>query len=67
MKSVFIGSPFYIILPVDAMRNQSATYYISPFRVRRSRVEMYSGHGRLCVCVSVCPSPHSHTTARTRM
>jgi len=28
---------------------------------------MYSGDGRLCVCLSVCPSPHSHTTARTRM
>jgi len=35
------------------------------FRVRRSRGEMYIGHGRLCVFV--CPSPHSHTTARTRM
>ena len=32
-----------------------------------SRGEMYIGHDRLCVCVSVCPSPHSHTTARTRM
>jgi len=39
------------------------------FRVRRSRGEMYTGHGRLCVCVwlSVCPSPHCHTTARPRM
>ena len=41
------------------------------FRVRRSRGEIYIGHGRLCdcvsVCVSVCPSPHSHSTARTRM
>jgi len=35
------------------------------FRVRHSRSEMYSGHGRLCVyvfvCLLVCPSPHSHT------
>ena len=45
---------------------------IVKFRVKRSRGEMYTGHGRLCVrvsvcrvCVSVCPSPHSHTTART--
>jgi len=46
------------------------------FRVRRtSRGEMYIGHARLCVCVSVCrrvclsvcPLTHSHTTARTRM
>jgi len=32
---------------------------------------MYIGHSRLCVslsvCVSVCPSPHSHTTASIRM
>jgi len=33
------------------------------FPVRRSRGEMYVVHGRLCVC----PSPHSHTTAQTRM
>jgi len=39
------------------------------FRVRLNRGEMYSGHARLCVrvCVSVSPSPHAHTTARTRM
>jgi len=38
------------------------------FRVRRcSRGEMYIGHGRLCVCMCGCPSPRSHTTARTRM
>jgi len=26
------------------------------FRVRRSRGEMYIGHARLCVCMSVCPT-----------
>jgi len=26
------------------------------FRVRHSRSEMYSGHGRLCVCLCVCLS-----------
>jgi len=31
------------------------------FRVRHSRGEIYIGHGRLCVCMSVCPSHHSHT------
>jgi len=36
------------------------------FRVRRSRGEMYIGHGRLCICACVCPSPHFHTTAPTR-
>ena len=35
--------------------------------VWRSRGEMYSGHGCLSVCVSTCPSLHSHATARTRM
>jgi len=34
---------------------------------RRSRGEMYSGHGRLCVCLRAYPSPHSHTTTRTRI
>ena len=38
--------------------------FIVTFCVGRSRGEMYSGHGRLCVCVYVCPSPHSHTTSR---
>ena len=30
------------------------------FRVRRSRGEIYSGHGRLCVsvCLPVAPFPH---------
>ena len=31
--------------------------------MRRGRGKMYIGHGSLCVCLSVCPSPHSHTTA----
>jgi len=35
------------------------------FRMRRRRGEMYIGHRR--VCLSVCPSPHSHTATRTRM
>jgi len=31
------------------------------FRVSHRRREMYSGYGRLCVCVcvSVCPRPHA--------
>jgi len=40
---------------------------IITFCVRRSRGEMYSGHGRLYVGVSVCPLLHSRTTAWTRM
>jgi len=28
---------------------------------------MYIGHGRLCVSVSVCHSPHSDTTSWTQM
>jgi len=41
-------------------------YSVITFGVRRSRGEMYISHGHLCVCLSVCPSPHSHTTAWTR-
>ena len=38
---------------------------IITFRVSRRRREMYCGHARLCL--SVCPRPHAHTIARTRM
>jgi len=38
----------------DSMGHISLTYVT--FRVRRSRGEMYIGHGRLCVCVSACLS-----------
>jgi len=31
---------------------------IITFRVRRSRGEMYIGHGRLCVCLSLAAFPH---------
>jgi len=37
------------------------------FRVSRRRRAMYCGHARLCVCLSVCPQPHAHTIARTRI
>ena len=37
------------------------------FRVSRRRREMYCGHARLGVCVSVCPRPHAYTIARTQM
>ena len=36
---------------------------VMTFHVRRSRGKMYIGHACLCVC----PLPHAHTTARTRM
>ena len=41
------------------------------FCVSLRRGKMYCGHPRLCVCdsvcLSVCPRPYAHTTARTRM
>jgi len=40
---------------------------IITFRVRRSRGEMYIGHGRLCVWLYVCPSSHSNTATGTRI
>jgi len=33
----------------------ATTLQFITFRVTHSRGEMYIGHGRLCVCVSVCP------------
>ena len=41
--------------------------YLITFRVSHRRREMYIGHARLRVSVSVCPSPYAHTTAWTRM
>jgi len=35
--------------------------------VSHRRRTMYCGHARLCVCLSVCPRPYSHTIAWTRM
>jgi len=35
------------------------------YRVSRRRREMFSGHARLSVSLSVCS--HAHTTARTQM
>jgi len=58
---------------------QYRSFKLITFRVRRSRGEMCIGHGRLCVyvsvsvclsvslCMTVCSSPHSRSTARTRM
>ena len=40
---------------------------IITFRVSRRPREMYCGHARLCVCLRVCPRPHAHIIARTRM
>ena len=40
---------------------------IVTFCVSRRRCKMYCGHARLCVCLSVCPRPYAHTTARIRM
>jgi len=41
--------------------------FLITFRVSRRRREMYIGHARPSVCVSVRPRPYSHTTARTGM
>jgi len=34
------------------------TDHVITFRVRRSRGEIYIGHGRLCVCLSLAAFPH---------
>ena len=78
-KSLGTCSQGHIVVFVLCPRNSLYTYVCCTyfyrvifvtFRVKHSQGEMYSGHGRLCVCVSVCLlclSPHSYTTARTRM
>ena len=44
-----------------------SVHTVVTFCVSRGRRKMYCGHARLCVCLSVCPWPYAHTTARTRM
>jgi len=41
-------------------------FVVVTFRVCRRRRKMYIGHSRLCVCLTVCASPHSHTTVLSR-
>ena len=41
--------------------------YVVTFRVSWRPREMYCGHARLCVCLSVCPRLHAYSIARTRM
>jgi len=52
----------FILLTVDSEWHKVITFCMS-----RRRRKMYCGHTRLCVCLSVCPRPYAHTTARTRM
>jgi len=41
--------------------------YVITFCVSHRRRKMYCGHSPLFVCLSVCPRPYAHTSARTRM
>jgi len=41
---------FFVVGPI------SSEGFLVTFRVRRSRDEMYIGHGHLCVCLCVCLS-----------
>jgi len=38
--------------------NININLLVITFRVRRSRGEIYIGHGRLCVCLSLAAFPH---------
>jgi len=46
------------IITQSMLKNHLITFCVS-----RTWCKMYTGHSHLCVCLS----PHSHTTARTRM
>jgi len=56
---------------INIVRPISISKLMVTFRVSGGPQEMYCGQARLCVCVSiclfVCPRPHAHTIARTRM
>ena len=42
-----------IVLLAYLLTNGALEMHIITFHVRRNRGEMYSGHGRLCLCVCV--------------
>ena len=50
-----------------SIKSTTYDFLLVTFRVSRRPREMYCGHARLCVCVSVCARPHAYTIARTRM
>ena len=65
----FLATSFFLTDTFAYDRSFSGVFFgvitvnIFTFRVSRRRREMYCGHQRLCVC----PRPHVHTTARTRV
>ena len=40
----------------SAAAHQKRRFFLTIFRTKRSRGEMYIGYGRLCVCLPVCLS-----------
>jgi len=68
-QKVGIGNSNVICTAAWSLRSQRR--WMITFRVSRKWREMYVGHARLSVSVSVylsvCPSPHARTTTRTRM
>jgi len=49
------GQPATPVLLATSVSGVLCADALFTFRVRRSRGEMYSGHGRLCVCVYADP------------
>jgi len=69
-KAHGIGAEFVSVAIAKAAEIMVRVKLIT-FRVSRRPREMYCGHSPLCVwlcvCLSVCPRPHAHTIARTRL
>jgi len=51
LRDELIGTPVRRVSAEEL--NSHSRQYLITFRVRRSRGEMYIGHGRLCLCLSV--------------
>jgi len=70
MSQVVLSSKyaFLLIIALNSFDVHSPFHsYLITFHVSHSWRKMYCGHARLCVCLFVCPWPHTHTIARTRM
>jgi len=71
-SGVHFSSMLYTLHNPDKPAKVHATVKtLITFRVSGRKREMYIGLARPCVCLysclSDCPSPHFHTTARTQM
>jgi len=66
-KSLSEVDPCFYNTWLSLSQTETTVTTIITFRQSRKRREMYCGHARLFACLCVCPRPHAHIIARSRM